>query len=221
MRTVVIGDIHGCYHKLKSMLDHLLSEGKYTPGTDRLIFLGDYVDRGENPREVVRMVRNLQENYGNVIALMGNHEDMMIDYYYEKGYTWDLNGGEITRQSYIDHDDELRDDLDWMENLPLYFEDDNFSYVQAGVDVTKPLNEQYRDDLLWIRDEFLWSTKRYTKTIIFGHTPTQYCTGKTLPFYTPAGHIGIDTGCVYSGVLTALFIEDGRVQDYYQTKKSD
>ena len=81
MKTIVIGDIHGCYRELDLLVSGLIKEGRYVPEEDRLIFLGDYIDRGDNPRLAVKYVRDLQDMYGDkVIALMGNHEDMLLDY---------------------------------------------------------------------------------------------------------------------------------------------
>ena len=83
MRTIVIGDVHGCYRELEELVSKLIEEKKYTPDQDRLIFIGDYIDRGDNPRLAVKYVRQLQEKYGeNVITLMGNHEDMLLAYLY-------------------------------------------------------------------------------------------------------------------------------------------
>lgn len=81
MRTIVIGDVHGCYHELKTMISKLKANKKYRAGKDRLIFLGDYIDRGYDSRNVVKFIRQLQKKTKKVVALMGNHEDMMLDFY--------------------------------------------------------------------------------------------------------------------------------------------
>ena len=79
-RTIVIGDIHGCCQELKGLITLLLDDGRYRPGHDKLIFLGDYIDRGKDSRSVIRYIRDLQKANGHVIALMGNHEDMFVQY---------------------------------------------------------------------------------------------------------------------------------------------
>lgn len=217
MRTIVIGDIHGCYNELKKLMDNLILEEVYNPETDRLIFLGDYIDRGENPRMVIRYVRNLQENNPNVIALMGNHEDMMIDFVdgnYDSGWTW--NGNQFTLKSYEGYHTEFLDDVEWARNLPLYFEDENFIYVHAGIDKSKSMKRQSRNTLLWIRENFIYSTKKYKKKVVFGHTPKCY-----EPYYTLADDVCIDSACVYGGILTALIIEDGEIKEFFGVKKGE
>lgn len=216
MKTIVISDIHGCYDELETLLLALEENKEYNKDTDRLIFLGDYIDRGTDSRLVVNLVRELQENNDNVIALMGNHEDMLLDYWRGKSDIWCLNGHTATLKSYEGYKEEFIDDIEWMRNLPLYYEDDYFIYVHAGVNINKPLEEQDRHTLLWIREPFIYSVQEYYKKVIFGHTPTVNLNGKAKPTYTYNNNIAVDTGCVYGGALTALVIEDDKVTNFYQ-----
>lgn len=217
MKTIVIGDIHGCYNELKELVSYLESEKVYDKNNDKLIFLGDYIDRGENSRGVIRYVRKLQEENNNVIALMGNHEDMAVSYFDGDPFSsWTINGYEHTLRSYIGHTDEFESDLEWMRNLPLYHEDENFIYVHAGVNLNKDIAKQDRDTLLWIRDEFIYNTKDYYKRVVFGHSPSI-----DKPYYTMNNSICIDTGCVFGGSLTALVIEDGKERKIYNVKKGE
>lgn len=216
VRTIAIGDIHGCYTELKTLLNSLETDGKYNKNTDKLVFLGDYIDRGENSRLVIELIRNLQKDNKNVIALMGNHEDMMIDYFYGIDNCWTYNGYLETMKSYTGFNEQLKSDLEWMKNLPLYYEDDNFIYVHAGIDTEKIMEEQNRDTLLWVRESFIYNIEEYYKQVVFGHTPTVTLNGMYKPVYTQTNNIGIDTGCVYGGALSALIIEDGKVDGFYQ-----
>ncbi|MBR0382211.1 MAG: serine/threonine protein phosphatase [Eubacterium sp.] len=218
MRTIVIGDIHGCHKEAKILIDILIKEDKYCPDKDRLIFIGDYIDRGENPRLAVRYVRELQEKYGNkVIALMGNHEDMLLAYMTRHGENWLYNGYSPTLASYRGHEEEFRDDMEWMAGLPLYYEDDDFVYVHAGVDKDIPMEEQLDDTMLWTRSAFYQNPKAYSKKVIFGHTPTLFLGNTVDPLWLNDGNdIAIDTGCVFHGRLTGLIIEDGQILMYYQ-----
>ena len=233
MKTIVISDIHGCYTELEALISSLKSNGEYNANADKLVFLGDYIDRGENSRLVIKFIRDLQKDNNNVIALMGNHEDMMLHDYMEvydrrffdgkrklnKGKNY--NGFSATINSYIGFYDQLQDDVAWIKNLPLYYEDEHFIYVHAGVDVDKPMEEQDRYTLLWVRNPFILNRKEYYKQVIFGHTPTIMMNGSYKPVYTYANNIGIDTGCVFGGALTALIIEDGKVKKFYQTFDED
>lgn len=219
MRTIVIGDIHGCYNELKKLISDLITENVYNHKKDKLIFLGDYIDRGDDSRLVVKFIRSLQEeNKWDVVALMGNHEDMALEYFAGDKYSgWTYNGYEHTLKSYEGHDDELLDDLEWMKTLPLYYEDDNFIYVHAGINKRLPMDKQLKNTLLWTREAFLYDSSEYDKRVIFGHTPTYF-----EPYYSYCGNdICIDTGCVYGGSLTALVIEDGKEKEFYSVKKEE
>ena len=219
MKTIVIGDIHGCYNELKKMIDDLTEKKVYNYKKDRLIFLGDYIDRGDDSRLVINFIRNLQNGNQNVIALMGNHEDMAVEYFstYDKFSPWLYNGCEYTLKSYKNHNDELASDIEWMKNLPLYFEDDNYVYVHAGINKKYSMEKQSKNTLLWAREEFIYDTKEYNKRVIFGHTPMLF-----EPYYTYRDDICIDSGCVYGGSLTAFIIEDDNKENwFYIVKKGE
>lgn len=218
MKTIAISDIHGCYNELKELLNALETNGLYDKNVDKLIFLGDYIDRGSDSRLVIEFIRNLQKNNNNVIALKGNHEDMLLEYVKGIGHNWLCNGCGTTLDSYKGYEEQYVDDIRWMSKLPLYHEDEHFVYVHAGIDVNKPMDKQDKNTLLWVRDPFLNSRKQYHKTVVFGHTPTLYLNNDDKPVYTFAKNIDIDTGCVYGGALSALIIENDEVLKFYQVK---
>ena len=143
---------------------------------------------------------------------------MCVDYYKNRGNTWKLNGANKTIKSYKGHRGLIRN-INWMEKLPLYYEDEYFVYAHAGINPTKPLDEQSKYDLLWVRESFLYSVDNFNKKVIFGHSPAQLVNESDKPYYTYAGNIGIDTGCVFGGCLTALIIEDDEVTGFWQIQK--
>ena len=152
---------------------------------------------------------------------MGNHEDMLLCYLDNTSDSWLFNGYRDTLRSYAGKPEVFRDDVGWMRNLPLYYEDDKFICVHAGIDLSRPMPEQDRDTMLWARGEFLDNPEPGDKKVIFGHTPSLMITGSDLPFFTAGDHIGIDTGCVFGGALTALIIEDGEMAGYRQVRRGD
>lgn len=139
IRTLVISDIHGCYDELQL----LLTMTKYEP-TDRLILLGDYVDRGQKSKEALNEAMTLRNLFG-AIVLRGNHDQMMRNALEGREIPlWLNNGGYQTIISYVGQDwftngfdwDELegaldyinihaKDHLDFISSLPCYYEDDN------------------------------------------------------------------------------------------------
>ena len=158
----------------------------------------------------------MQEDNLNVIALKGNHEDMLLEYYDGYGENWKYNGYESTLESYSGCFEQFEDDVEWIRTLPLYHEDEHFIYVHAGVDVDKPIEEQNKNTLLWVRENFIYNEKEYYKRVIFGHTPTINLCGNFKPTYTETFNIDIDTACVYGGALSALIIDDDEINGFYQ-----
>jgi serine/threonine protein phosphatase 1 len=215
MKTIVVGDIHGCYEELKELIIDLEEKQEYNKDTDRLIFLGDYIDRGEDSYKVIQYIKELQKNNSNVIALMGNHEKMCIDFMTRNEDNWLNNGYYTTLKSYGSYQ-ALSKDVEWMQSLPMYYEDEHCIYVHAGMNPRKPLSQNTWYELLWQRESFIYDFHKFYKKVIFGHTPSQLLLKKDKPYQTTGGNIGIDTGCVFGGNLTALVLVDGEVTKFYQ-----
>lgn len=206
-RTFAIGDIHGCLDQLEDLTDRIDPKDD-----DLLVFLGDYIDRGPKPLEVIDFIRNLAASVP-CIFLRGNHEHMFLEFL-EFGANKTLyfaNGGMKTIQSYMEpesftsHAQVVKkiseEHRDFYAGLKWYYEDQNYIYVHAGIRPDIPMHNQDRHDLIWIRDEFVFSPTGMKKKVIFGHTP----------FARPLvkeDKIGIDTGAVYGGVLTAVRLPD-------------
>ena len=96
-KIFAIGDIHGCLEKLQTLIQSICAD----PQNDTLIFIGDYIDRGNSSSEVVDYVIRLKREYKKVVCLLGNHEHMLI--HYLEGLDEDIyleNGGIATLHSY-------------------------------------------------------------------------------------------------------------------------
>jgi serine/threonine protein phosphatase 1 len=212
MGRYVIGDIHGCATELTRLVDALpLVQG------DSVIFLGDYVDRGPNSREVVSYLLSLQADHKTVefVFLKGNHEDMLLSYVGLGGQHGDMflaNGGKATLASYeIDPDKLTRGDilaaippshLGFFRALNSYHLMGSFLCVHAGVNPQKTWAEQTDEELLWIRNTFIYCAHMLPQTVLFGHTP------QSTVFYDLPYKVGLDTGLVYGNMLTCLEVDE-------------
>jgi serine/threonine protein phosphatase 1 len=216
MKYFCIGDIHGMLLPLQKVLADIKlvsSRG------DMVIFCGDYIDRGDDSFEVVEtLVR--YSSIQTTIFLMGNHEVMLRDYLRggsEEQYLYYMNGGQATIRSYSEqlgsfYIPETHRKVLFSDQY--YYETDSFVAVHAGFDPetgASPKNDPY--DMVWIRETFFKTDKKWNKTIVFGHTPTQYM-GKPLGevyFDKEKNIFGIDTGAVYGGKLTCLIMPDKKI----------
>ena len=177
--TFAIGDIHGCFEKLVSLLKwcDAIGAGKKA----KYVFLGDYVDRGLQTRRAVELLIERQRlDPRRIICLRGNHEQMLLqasrpDRSDRDLMTWLKNGGEQTLESYSADDplDLPREHLQWFASLPFVHCESHRAYVHAGVRPGTPLNDQIQDDLLWIREPFLSSYESRDMFVVHGHTPVE------------------------------------------------
>ena len=208
MRTIAIGDIHG---QIKH-LDDLLEKLNINFSQDKVVFLGDYIDRGADSYAVYKRVRGLQEDYpNNVICLRGNHEEMAIEAVGNSFYhIWNSNGGLKTLKDFEDHNGNIIEAVKWFETLPYYYETDNNIFVHAGIEPNLSMDEQDKYYMVWAREEYLYSEAVFPKRVISGHSPSIYETDETFgrPYKTIADNIVIDSGCFFSGTLTACIIEE-------------
>jgi serine/threonine protein phosphatase 1 len=186
------------------MLKRLMDVLSWEPDVDHLIFLGDYIDRGKDSRGVVDYILDLKRASRLVRCLRGNHEDIFLDFLRRRDIqTFLVNGGFETLESYrINHQDCGENSIPqehraFFESLESWVELDEYYVVHAGFRPKVPLEEQTAEDIVWIRDPFIYSDYNFGKKVVFGHTP----------FMEPlvmANKIGLDTGAVYGNKLTCL-----------------
>ncbi|MEA3470949.1 MAG: metallophosphoesterase family protein [Thermodesulfobacteriota bacterium] len=210
-KIFAIGDIHGCLSKLKKMLS--LLKNTINREDDTLLFIGDYIDRGPDPKGVVDFVLDLRGKFSRSVFLLGNHEEIFLNYinHREDGYMFFMNGGDTTAASYGYKDTGDRgevnvpeDHMEFFTTLLPYYETENYIFVHAGLRPGIPLTEQATEDLIWIRYEFIRSSYDFGKTVVFGHTPILE------PLIEP-NKIGIDTGAVYGGLLTCVELPSKKI----------
>jgi serine/threonine protein phosphatase 1 len=210
MLTFAIGDIHGCLDKLTALLGRCRHYAQGRPS--RFVFVGDYIDRGPDSRGVVEALITLQAEQPGTVCLRGNHEAIMLDALSTGDLLlWLVNGAGETLASYgIEHPNALpRRHVDWIANLPLWFDDGRRFFVHAGIDPNVPLDRQSERDLLWIREPFLVSARDYGRLIVHGHTPLR----SGMPELRP-NRLNIDTAAVYGGPLSAAVFDEETVPPF-------
>lgn len=214
LKTFVIGDTHGCCKTFKD----LLKKANPNLEKDKLIILGDYIDRGDESWEMLKVLRLLQERFGkeHVVLLRGNHEQMAIDFILKEDSNYLYNGGKKTIESLVQNGEELDNYLEFFMGLPLFYEDEQFIFVHGGIRPGVNIASQNENDLLWMREEFYCQPNETGKTVVFGHTPTNFINGGYKPLKVH-NNIAVDTGCVYGGCLSALEIHEGKIIRIYQS----
>jgi serine/threonine protein phosphatase 1 len=206
-RTYAVGDIHGCDRKLRRLFKLCVEHSEDRPC--QFIFLGDYIDRGADSRAVIEWLMSAQAMIPEqLLCLRGNHEDLLaraVRGTEDDEDQWLMNGGDKTLASYgVGRSRDIPEaHRKWMGNLPLLFRDERRLYVHAGIVPGVPLQQQPRDALLWIRDEFLSSTTDHGFLVVHGHTP--------LAGGRPdlrRNRLNLDTGACFGGPLTAAVFCD-------------
>lgn len=235
LRLYAIGDIHGRLDLLRDLHARIVEHGRNFAGTRKIIYLGDYIDRGLDSRGVIELLSTETLDGFEPVFLRGNHDDWLLHFLQDssRGPGWLRNGGDATLFSYGVHSeterasgDEPAEDrlrraqaelraalpehhLRFFNGLALCHEEGDYFFAHAGVRPGRPLEEQSADDLIWIREDFLASKADFGKVVVHGHSIS----------YEPellANRIGVDTGAYFSGTLTAVVLE-GESRQLLQT----
>ena len=219
--TYAIGDIHGRDHLLEKMYARIETD-PYRPsniGKPTVVHIGDYIDGGPNSHKVIDLVMQGSPFFDS-ISLLGNHEALMLECIKtddrDVWWNWLSNGGDKTLEAFgvskrfggynprdlIEALGGKR--IDWLRNLPLYHLDEPYLFVHAGIVPNRPLEEQKKKDMLWIRTRFLESTEKHEYMVVHGHSQTK----------EPEllhNRIGIDTGEARPKTLTAVVLDGIKV----------
>lgn len=227
----VIGDIHGRADMLATVLRD------WDEKNEQLVFLGDYIDYGPSSYTVVREVQELVKRYG-AIALSGNHDEYFANLINGdvNNNSWHDYGRDVTFRSFLGKDYSEKDFegnrelirsrhqqyIDFLKDLPKTYENDSFIFAHSGIDLINDTGERRIDK--HSRGQFIRSSNRTGKLIVFGHSRTGIIRGMneghtkselySMPFLddrvwvSPCGtKLGIDGGAVFSGLLHGAHLD--------------
>ncbi|MCV6594875.1 MAG: metallophosphoesterase [Silicimonas sp.] len=224
-----IGDIHGHLDKLKAAHAAIAADRAEHGAEEALVVhLGDLVDRGPDSRGVIQFLIDGIAGGADWLVIRGNHDQLFLDFLdggdgshprLRRGMTWHHPnmGGAATLASYgvkrklLERDRAFRARAqakvpqahrDFIASLPLWHREAGMIFVHAGIRPGFPMEAQDDDDLLWIRDEFLWQTGDHEALIVHGHTPVD----------APAHYgnrVNVDTGAGWGNALTPVVFEGG------------
>lgn len=228
MRQIIIGDVHGCLSELIELIEQLEVTNK-----DRLVFLGDLIDRGPHSVETVRYVRELECE-----AIMGNHEEKCTRWRYHEARRRATGRPNPMRKIAPDRKAEWEafseDEIEWMRNLPITLQlTPDWIAVHGGLE-PKPLSEQQNGRMIRMRyldsktlepvpleydleqpaDTMFWSELwEGPQSVVYGHAVhgnsprVDWCENPDYPD-RKIWCIGVDTGACFGGMLTALVTDD-------------
>ncbi len=217
-RVYAIGDVHGCAERLAGLHASIALDLAVRPcPAPLLLHLGDYVDRGPDSAGVVRLLAAGDPLPGvPTVNLMGNHEATMVDALSGQGAAatdWMIGGGREALLSWNCDPDSPRavwpafvpdSDMQFLRQLSLRHEEGGYLFVHAGIRPGVALRAQVPQDLLSIRQSFLYSEADLGVVVVHGHTP------KPEPMVRH-NRIGIDTGAVFGGRLTCAILENDQL----------
>lgn len=205
MRRIVVGDIHGCFLTLRTLLRDKIR----ITTEDEIYLLGDYIDRGPRSRQVLEYLIELKWQGFHVFPIKGNHEQLLLNALEDESFmhAWYNNGAEDTLKSF-EIPEELMFDYDafnliperylsFLKSLPLYYETPEFITVHAGLNFGKENVFEDEDAMIWIRDFEYQGGKIENKVLIHGHTPMEAENIKRDLKEGITRVLNLDAGCVY------------------------
>lgn len=199
-KTYAIADLHGRFDLLEMAFSAIAKHAGGAPC--QIITLGDYVDRGPQSREVIEHLMAAQAAGMKLICLKGNHEDMMVETLLAllDPNWWTGNGGGTTLKSY--RQEVPSNHIYWAKNLPTLHVDKHRVFVHAGVDPTRPLDDQTDEFKLWYRYPDNGQIGHGDRFVVHGHTPNPFGPDQY------EGRINLDTLAWRSGRLVIGVFDD-------------
>lgn len=217
-RVYAVGDVHGMAEKLVAIHRAIAADLAARPvARATLVHLGDTIDRGPESACALAEIAAPPAPGIALVNLCGNHEAMALPVLAgEDGAArelWMRNGGAATLASFgIDVKTPAAtwaaampaEQLRLLENLGLMHRAGGYLFVHAGLRPGVAIEDQDPSDLVWIREPFLSYRGEFGAVVVHGHTPMREPVVR-------ANRIGIDTGAVFGGALTAVILEADRM----------
>ncbi|MEM6384893.1 MAG: metallophosphoesterase [Pseudomonadota bacterium] len=223
-----VGDIHGHLDKLQSAHALIAADMVACGRNATIIHVGDLCDRGPDTNKVLDYLIGGIEAGEDWLVLKGNHDQMLLDFAeggdgtnpkLRAGMTWlhSMLGGMATLASYGAKKKPFESKaafvrraqgcvpqahVDFLKNLPVWLRAEGMVFVHAGIRPGFPLDAQDEDDLLWIRDEFLWHAGDHEALIVHGHTPVDEPTHY-------GNRVNVDTGAGWGNPLIPVVFDNG------------
>ena len=218
-----VGDLHGRLDLLCEIEERILEDAAAREAARKVVvYLGDYVDRGPDSSGVLDHLTAAPLKNFESVYLMGNHEAMMLEFLRAgdvAALTWFMNGADETLASYGIDTAALRDaerpfeemrrallealpatHRSFLDGLKRWHREGDYLFVHAGIRPGRTIEEQDPEDLIWIREPFLNNRDPLGCGVVHGHSPAPVPVERS-------NRIGLDTGAVYGGVLTAVALE--------------
>ena len=213
-RIYAIGDIHGCNEQLGNLHEIIAEDLARRPvDAPLLLHIGDYVDRGAETAGVLnRLLERSRIEGVPAVNLVGNHDETMLHALSgdrPAATDWLFTGGRPALESYGIDPDSPRESwpervpaehIDFLRDLTLTYRDGGYFFVHGGVRPGVPLEHQAREDLLRMRQPFLYSEMYFGAVVVHGHSPVKQPVVRH-------NRIAIDTGAVFGGKMTCLVLE--------------
>lgn len=224
-----IGDIHGHLRQL-AQAHELISNDMAENGdpSAAVVHLGDLVDRGPDSQGVIDFLIQGRSAGKDWLVLRGNHDQLFLDFlkggdgrneHLRTGVTWqsDVMGGAATLASYCGEKRLLErksvyeararksvpaEHTAFLESLPFWFRAENILFVHAGIRPGFAIEAQDEDDLMWIRNDFLWHMGSHDNLIVHGHTPVDEPTHY-------GNRINIDCGAGWGNEIVPVVLDGG------------
>lgn len=188
MEYFIIGDIHGCYHTMRELIDN-----HWDKKNEQLVLLGDMVNKGKHTFAVLEYVMNLKVRFDNNVVLLKGNNEYLFEKYYRDSITLSA------KQKFENYNLDYIEVLNWMEKLPHYYENGKIFFSHAGVAIDGKKPDNQKDiNIIFNRKKL----KNIHKTQFIGHIVVNEAT-----YDADAQAWYLDTGAGFGKKLTGAKVD--------------